>query len=63
VVTATLALYFNVFVLVAQSFQKIPPLSGQPSITGGPVFGAVQGVVLLGFAWAGWRALKQFHPI
>ena len=62
VVTATLALYFNVFVLVVQSFQKVPPLAGQPSITGGPLFGAVQGLVLLGFILAGWRAVKRFHP-
>jgi hypothetical protein len=63
VVTATVALYFNVFVLVAQLFQKLPPLSGQPPITGGPIFGAVQGVVLLAFVVAGWRAVKRFKSV
>jgi hypothetical protein len=63
VVTATAALYFNVFVLVVQLFQKLPPLSGQPPITGGALFGAVQGVVLLAFLFAGWRAVKGFHPM
>ena len=61
VVTATAALYFNVFVLVAQLFQKLPPLSGQPPITGGPLFGGVQGVVLVAFVVAGWLAVKRFR--
>jgi hypothetical protein len=60
VITATLALYLNVFVLVIQSFIKIPPLHAlAPGIPpAGPIFGAVQGVVLLIFLWAGWRAVK-----
>ena len=60
VITATLALYLNVFVLVIQSFIKIPALHGlAPSIPpSGPVFGAVQGVVLIAFLLAGWRAVK-----
>ena len=59
VVTATLALYLNVFVLVIQSFIKIPALHAlAPSIPpAGPVFGAVQGVVLIAFLLAGWRAV------
>ena len=64
VVGAVISLYLNVFVLVIQSFQKIPsplqPAEGAPPA--GPVFGAVQGVVLLAFIWAGWRATKTFHP-
>ena len=60
VVTATFALYLNVFVLVIQSFIKIPALHGlAPSIPpSGPVFGAVQVIVLIGFLLAGWRAVK-----
>jgi hypothetical protein len=59
-VTATLALYLNVFVLVIQSFIKIPTLHAlAPSIPpAGPVFGAVQGVVLIVFVAAGWLAVK-----
>jgi hypothetical protein len=60
VITATLALYLNVFVLVIQSFIKVPALHAlAPGIPpSGPVFGAVQGVVLVGFLLAGWRAVK-----
>jgi hypothetical protein len=59
-VTATLALYLNVLVLVTQSFIKIPALHAlAPSIPpAGPVFGAVQGVVLIVFVAAGWLAVK-----
>jgi len=60
VITATMALYLNVFVLVIQSFIKLPPLHAlAPAIPpSGPVFGAVQGVVLLAFVVAGWVAVK-----
>src|SRR6266403_2301482 len=51
VVTALLSLYFNVFVLVIQSFLKIPALTavapGNPP--SGPVFAVVQGIVLVFF--------------
>lgn len=60
VITATLALYLNVFVLVIQSFIKIPALHAlAPSIPpSGPIFGAVQGVVLIAFLVVGWLAVK-----
>ena len=60
VITAILALYLNVFVLVIQSFIKIPALHAlAPSIPpAGPIFGAVQGVVLIAFVVAGWLAVK-----
>ena len=64
VVTALVSLYLNCFVLVIQSFLKIPPLSalapGNPP--SGPVFGAVQLVVLAFFAFMTFRAVKRFHP-
>jgi hypothetical protein len=62
VVTATLALYLNFFVLVVQLFLKVPPLHALAPTGGGPVFGAAQGVVFLAFVVAGWRAVRDFRP-
>src|SRR6201999_2546116 len=51
VLTALVSLYLNVFVLVIQTFLKIPSLHaiapGEPP--SGPAFGAVQGIVLVFF--------------
>ena len=60
VITTLLAFYLNVFVLVIQSFIKIPALHAlAPAIPpAGPVFGAVQGVVLIAFLVAGWVAVR-----
>ena len=64
VVTALISLYLNSFVLVIQSFLKLPPLTalapGNPP--SGPVFGVVQLVVLAFFALMTFRAVKRFHP-
>jgi hypothetical protein len=65
VVTALLALYFNVFVLVIQSFLKIPALTaiapGNPP--SGPVFAVVQGVVLVFFVLMIIGAVRRFRPL
>jgi hypothetical protein len=65
VIGAVISLWLNVFVGIIQSFQKVPtpfqPMEGVPP--GGPVFGAVQGIVLIAFILAGWRATKKFYPI
>jgi hypothetical protein len=64
VVGATISLYLNVFVLVVQLFLKLPSALGRgPAITGGPLFGAVQGLVLLAFVGAGWLAVRRFRPL
>jgi hypothetical protein len=64
VLTALLALYFNVFVLVIQSFLKIPALTavapGNPP--SGPVFAVVQGVVLVFFVLMIIGAWRRFRP-
>jgi hypothetical protein len=64
VVTATLSLYLNVFVLVVQSFVKVPALHAiVPALPpAGPVFGATQGVVLILFIIAGYLGVRRFHP-
>ena len=59
VIGAVVSLYLNVFVLIIQLFLKVP----KPAITGGPVFGAVQGIVLVAFILAGWRGVKRFRPV
>jgi len=63
-VTALLSLYFNVFVLVIQSFLKIPALAavGPGNPPSGPVFGVVQGIVLLFFVVMIIGAVRRFRP-
>src|SRR4051812_12307290 len=64
VLTALLSLYFNVFVLVIQSFLKIPALTalapGNPP--SGPVFAVVQGIVLVFFVLVIIGAWRRFRP-
>lgn len=62
VVTATISLYLNCFVLVVQSFLKVPSLHALAPTGAGPVFGAAQGAVLLAFVVAGWLAVKHYRP-
>jgi hypothetical protein len=64
VVTGMVALYLNVFVLVIQSFLKIPALHAlAPSVPPSePPFAAVQGVVLVLFAVAIIAAVRRFRP-
>jgi hypothetical protein len=65
VLTALLSLYFNVFVLVIQSFLKIPALTavapGNPP--SGPVFAVVQGIVLVFFVLMIIGAWRRFRPV
>jgi hypothetical protein len=65
VVTAMIALYLNVFVLVIQSFLKISPLRAlAPSVPPSqPPFAIVQGIVLVLFVVAIFRAVRRFRPI
>jgi hypothetical protein len=64
VVTALVSLYLNCFVLVIQSFLKIPALAavapGNPP--SGPVFAVVQGIVLLFFVIVTIGAIRRFRP-
>jgi hypothetical protein len=65
VVTALVSLYLNVFVLVIQSFLKIPALhalapGNPPNAT---IFAITQGVVLLLFAVAIFSVWRRFRPL
>ena len=64
VLTALLSLYFNVFVLVIQSFLKVPALTalapGNPPA--GPVFGVAQGIVLVFFVVTIIGVWRRFRP-
>ena len=62
IITAVIALYFNVFVLVVQAFLKIPSLHAlAPTQTEQP-FKATQLVVLAFFVLLGVIALVRFQP-
>ncbi len=62
VITAVIALYFNCFVLIAQSFQKIPALNKLAPHGNEPPFAIAQGILLVLFIVAGIRAVKKFQP-
>jgi hypothetical protein len=49
VITAMIALYLNVFVLVVQSFEKVPTLKGLAPTQSGPPFLVAQVTVLVLF--------------
>jgi len=62
VITAVIALYFNCFVLIAQSFLKIPALHALAPKGNEPPFAIAQGVLLVLFIVAGTLAVRKFHP-
>ena len=64
-VTALLSLYFNVFVLVIQSFLKVPALHAlAPSVPPSePPFAIVQGIVLVFFVIVIIGAVRRFRPM
>ena len=62
VTTALAALYFNVFVLIVQSFQKVPALQKLAPTQSEPPFSVTQGVVLVAFLVLGTMAARRFRP-
>jgi hypothetical protein len=64
VLAALLAQYFNVFVLVIQSFLKVGPLHAlAPSVPPSePPFAIAQGIVLVFFIIVIIGAIRRFHP-
>lgn len=62
VVCATLAQYFNVFVLVVQLFRRVPALQALAPTQSEPPFAVVQLIVLGLFIWFTVVAVKRFRP-
>jgi hypothetical protein len=54
--------YLLAFVTVVQLFLKVPALAELAPGGAGPVFGAVQLVVLVVFLYLGWRAVRTYKP-
>jgi hypothetical protein len=63
VASALFALYLNCFVLVVQSFQKVPFLHQFAPTGKEPAFAAAQGVLLVLFIGFGVAALRRFRPL
>jgi len=61
VTAAVASLYFNCFVLVVQSFLKIPALHLLAPTGSEPPFAATQGVLLLAFLVAGYLSLRRLR--
>jgi|SRR5215813_11192935 len=61
VIAACTALYFNVFVLVVQSFEKLPPLKASAPTQKEPPFAVAQIAVLILFVVLTTFAVKRFR--
>jgi hypothetical protein len=61
VVCSVIALYFNVFVLIVQSFQKVPGLKQLAPTGSEPPFLVVQGLALVLLLVLGVLAVKRFR--
>jgi hypothetical protein len=59
---AAIALYLNVFVLVVQSFEKIPALKAAAPTQKEAPFAVTQLAVLVIFVGLTILAVKRFHP-
>jgi hypothetical protein len=63
VVTALIGLYLNVFVLIAQSFQKVNFLQPLAPKGNEPPFAIAQGVTLVLFVLLGFMAFRKYRPM
>jgi hypothetical protein len=57
-----ISLYFNVFVLIAQAFQKVPALKTMAPTQSEPPFLVAQVVVMAFFVALTLAAAKRFRP-
>lgn len=63
VIASSIALYFNFFVLVVQSFEKIPTLHALAPTQSETPFKIAQLITLLTFISLTTLAFRRFHPI
>ncbi len=63
VIGAVTSLYFNMFVLVAQAFLKVPSLHELAPQGSEPPFAVAQGALLIVFIAVGTLAFKRFRPL
>ena len=61
VITATIALYLNIFVLIVQLFRKVPALTELAPTQSEPPFAVAQGVVFATFVVLGIFAVRKFR--
>ena len=62
VISACVAFYFNFFVLIAQSFAKVPALHAIAPTQASPALGITQLAVLVIFILLTVRSFKKFRP-
>jgi hypothetical protein len=62
VIAASIALYLNIFVLVVQSFLKVPALHVMAPNGSEPPFLIAQGIVLVLFVMLTVKAVRGFQP-
>jgi hypothetical protein len=62
VVSVCVAFYFNFFVLIAQTFDKVPVLKAAAPSMSSPAFSITQILVLMLFIMLTYRANKKYHP-
>jgi hypothetical protein len=63
VITAIVSLYLNVFVLIAQSFMKVPALTALAPTGSEPPFAIAQGATLATFIVIALIAVANFRPV
>lgn len=63
VITALIALYFNVFVLIVQLFRKVPSLEALAPTQSEPPFLVTQLIVLVGFVILTVAAVQRFKAV
>ena len=61
-VTAVVSLYLNTFVLIVQSFQKVPFLAPLAPTQSDPPFAAAQLILLVATFGIGYLCVRRFHP-